>query len=47
MKVETLRSLRFITKPGDHWVSFDINDGFYSLAINPKDREAFIFNLNG
>jgi hypothetical protein len=47
MKMETLRSLRLIAKPGDHWVSFDLKDGFYSMAIDPKDREAFIVNLDG
>jgi hypothetical protein len=47
MKMETLRSLRLIAKPGDHWVSFDLKDGFYSLAIDPKDREAFTVNLDG
>ncbi len=45
--METMRSLRLIAKPGDHWVSFDLKDGFYSLAIDPKDREAFTVNLDG
>jgi hypothetical protein len=47
MRMETLRSLRLIAKPGDHWVSFDLKDGFYSLAIDPKDREAFTVNIDG
>ncbi len=47
MKMETLRSLRLIAQPGDHWVSFDLKDGFYSLAIAPQDREAFTVNLDG
>ncbi len=47
MKMETLRSLRLIAKPGDHCVSFDLKDGFYSLAIDPKDIEAFTVNLDG
>ena len=47
MKVKTLRSLRLITKPGDHWVSFDLKDGFYSLAIAPQDKEAFTINMDG
>jgi hypothetical protein len=47
MKMETLRQLRYIAKPEDHWVSFDLKDGFYELAIHPKDREAFKVNLNG
>ena len=47
MKMETLRVLRRIAKPGDHWVSFDLKDGFYSLAIDPKDKKAFKVNLEG
>ncbi len=47
IKMETLRHLRLIAKPGDHRVSFDLKDGFYALAIHPKDREAFTINLNG
>ncbi len=47
MKIETMRQLRFIAKPSDRWVSFDIKNGFYALVITPKDREAFTFNING
>ena len=47
MRMETLRSLRLIAKTGDRWVSFDLKDGLYSLAIAPKDKEAFSVNLNG
>ena len=47
IKVETLRNLRLVAKPRDRWISFDLKDGFYALAINPKDREAFTTNLNG
>ena len=46
-KMETLRHPRLIAKPGDHWVFFDLKDGFYAQAIHPKDREAFTVNLNG
>ena len=45
--METLRQLRYIAKPGDHLVSFDLKDGFYALAIHPKNREAFTMNING
>ncbi len=45
--METLRHLRLIAKPGDHWVFFDLKDGFYAMVIYPKDREAFTLNLNG
>ncbi len=47
MKMETLRQLRYIAKPGDHWVSFDLKDGFYALENYPKDRDAFTMNLSG
>jgi hypothetical protein len=47
MKMETLRSLRLIATPGDQWVSFDLKNGFYSLAIAPQDRECFNVNLDG
>ena len=47
MKMETLRRLRYIAKPNDHFVSFDLKDGFYALSIHPKDREAFTMNLDG
>ena len=47
MKMETLRRLRYIPKPNDHFVSFYLKDGFYALSIHPKNREAFIVNLDG
>ena len=47
MKMETLRHLRFIARPGDHGVSFDLKEGFYALVVHPNDREAFCVNLNG
>ena len=47
MKMETLRRLRYITKPNDHFISFDLQDGFYALSIHPKNREAFTVNLDG
>jgi hypothetical protein len=47
MKMETLRRLRYIAKPNDYFVSFDLKDGFYALAIHPRDREAFTVNLDG
>ena len=45
--METLRSLRLIAKSGDHWVNFDLKDGFYSVAIAPQDSKAFTVNLDG
>jgi len=45
--METLRRLRYIAKPNDHFVSFDMLDGFYALSNHPKDREAFTINMDG
>ncbi len=47
MKMEILGSLKLIIRHGDHWVSFNLKDGFYSLAIAPHDREAFTVNMDG
>ncbi len=46
MRMETLRQMRYIEKLGNHWVSFDLKDGFYALAIHPKDIEALSVNIN-
>ena len=35
MKMETMRSLKLIAKPGNHWVRLDLKDGFYSLSYSP------------
>jgi hypothetical protein len=45
MKMETMRSLHLIAKLEDHWVRFDLKDGFYSLAITTHGREAFTVKL--
>ena len=45
--METLRRSRLIAKPIDYWVSFDMKDRFYALAIAPQDREAFTINIDG
>ncbi len=47
MKMETLRRLRYIAKANDHFVSFDLKDGFYALSIHTRDCEAFTINLDG
>ncbi len=47
MKMETLWSLLLIAMPGDQWANSDLKDGFYSLAIDSKEREAFTVNLDG
>ncbi len=45
--METLKRLRYIVKPNDHFVSFNMQYHFYALSIHPKDREAFTLNLDG
>jgi hypothetical protein len=42
--METIRRLGYTAnyKPDDHFVSFDIHNGFYALSTYPKDREAII-----
>ncbi len=47
MKIETIRRLRYIAEPIDHFVSFDLNDGFYALSLHPKDREVFTMSSDG
>jgi hypothetical protein len=47
MIMESLRRLRYIAKPNSHFVSFDLNDGFYALSLHPKDHEAFTINSDG
>ena len=47
MKMETPRSRRVIAKPGDYRVSFNLEDGFYSLPIDPKDKAAFTLIVDG
>ena len=39
--------MRLIAKPIDYWVSFDMKDGFFALAIAPQNREAFTMNIDG
>ena len=41
MKMETILRLRYIVKPNDHFVSFDLHDGVYALSIYMGDREGF------
>lgn len=47
MKMETLKHLRHIARKGDYWISFDLKDGFYALAIAPEDRQYFTVNIRG
>ena len=47
MKMETLRHLQNIAKPGDWFASFDLQDGFYAVSIAPEFRKYFTFLVNG
>ena len=47
MKMETLKHLGIIAKPGDWWVSFDLVDGFYALGVHEDYRDYFALNING
>ena len=39
LSMETLKRLRLLAKPGDYMVSFDIQDGFYHVALHPEERK--------
>ena len=41
------QALRYIAKPNDPFVFFDLKDDFYALLIHPKGRESFTVNLDG
>ena len=47
MKMETLRHVQHIAKPGDWFSSFDLQDGFYAINIAPEFRKFFTFAVNG
>jgi hypothetical protein len=46
--METLLGIKhLITRKGDYMFSFDLQDGFCALGINPTDREYFTVNVRG
>jgi hypothetical protein len=45
--MEIPRPFRLIANSGDHCVSFDLKDGFYTLALDPNGIEAFTVNIDG
>jgi hypothetical protein len=44
MTCETLKHLRHLSRPGDFFVSLDLNDGYYTLGIREEDRDYFTVN---
>ncbi|KAK3278548.1 hypothetical protein CYMTET_13527 [Cymbomonas tetramitiformis] len=47
VKMETLKKLRRLTKPGDWCFSFDLQDGFHALGIHPDFQRFMRFDLQG
>ena len=47
MKYETLKRLRFLSRPGDWAISFDLSDGFHAINVAEEDRKYLTFSLQG
>jgi hypothetical protein len=47
LKMETLLGVRHLTRKGGCMFSFDLQDGFYALGINPSDRDYFTVDVLG
>ncbi|KAK3237305.1 hypothetical protein CYMTET_52609 [Cymbomonas tetramitiformis] len=47
VKMETLKKLRRLAKPGDWCFSFDLQDGFHALGIHPDFQRFMQFDLQG
>ncbi|KAK3250616.1 hypothetical protein CYMTET_40020 [Cymbomonas tetramitiformis] len=47
VKMETLKKLRRLAKPGDWCFSFDLQDGFHALGIHPDFQKFMQFDLQG
>jgi hypothetical protein len=45
--METLHGVRHLTQKWDYMFSFDLQDGFYAMGINPTDRYYFTVNVRG
>ena len=46
-KFETLKNLRHLAKRGDWMFSFDLEDGYYAVAIHEDDRKYFSVEVDG
>ncbi|KAK3265932.1 hypothetical protein CYMTET_25408 [Cymbomonas tetramitiformis] len=47
VKMETLKKLRRLAKPGDWCFSFSLQDGFHALGIHPDFQRFIQFDLQG
>ncbi|KAK3268876.1 hypothetical protein CYMTET_22646 [Cymbomonas tetramitiformis] len=47
VKMETLKKLRRLAKPGDWCFTFDLQDGFHALGIHPDFQRFMQFDLQG
>jgi hypothetical protein len=47
LMMETLMWVINLNRQGDYMFSFDQQDGFYALGINPTDRDYFTVNARG
>jgi hypothetical protein len=39
--------LRYLSRPGDYFVSLDLTDGYYTLGIREEGRDFFTVNYRG
>ena len=46
-KFETLKHLRRLAKKNDWMFSFDLEDGYYAVALHPEDRKFFTVEVDG
>ena len=46
-KFETLKRLRRLARPNDFMFSFDLEDGYYALALHEDDRNYFTVEVDG
>ena len=46
-RFETLKSLQYLSRPGDWAVSMDISDGFHCIEVAKEHRKYMTFNLMG
>lgn len=47
LKFETLKRLRHLARHNDWMLSFDLQDGYYALGIDPEYRDFFTVNYRG
>ena len=45
LKLETLKRLRYLGRPGDYCFSIDLQDGFYAMGLVPEDRVYMTFEI--